>query len=80
MNSISANEILQILAHQWAGTEDIKRIGSVGKNRALKIKKEIIQKLEESEEGYSLPRDKVPMEEVMKYFKLNIEFFGTLVY
>ncbi len=78
MNSISASEILKILAHQWAGTEDIKRIGSIGNNKALKIKREIVQRLKDKGDEYALPRNKVPMEEVMKYFKLNVEYLTKL--
>jgi hypothetical protein len=78
MNSISASEILKILAHQWAGTEDIKRIGSIGNNKALKIKREIVQRLKDTGDEYALPRNKVPMEEVMKYFKLNVEYLTKL--
>ena len=41
VNSLNAEELLQILSKLWASTEDIKKIGCVGKNKALKIKNEI---------------------------------------
>ena len=78
MNSISASEMLKILAHQWAGTEDIMRIGAVGMNKALKVKSEIVKSLKESDQEYKLPRNKVPMEEVMKYFRINIDYLSRL--
>jgi len=48
------------------------RIGNIGEARALKIKKEIAIQLQEK--GYALPRNKVPMESVLKHFKINIEY------
>ena len=78
MNSISANEMLNMLGHQWADTKDIMKIGSVGKNKAISIKKLIAKKLEESEKEYALPNNKVPMEEVMKYFNINIDYLSRL--
>ncbi len=72
MNSITADEILSLICHQWAGTKDIMKIGNIGEGRALKVKREITDLL--NEEGYVLPRNKVPMESVIKYFKINIDF------
>lgn len=72
MNNVTADEILGIIHFQWAGTKEIMKIGNVGEARALRIKKEISSDL--VEKGYTLPRNKVPMEFVLKYFKINIEF------
>ncbi len=72
MNSLSANEILDVICTQWAGTKEIMKLGHIGENRALKIKKEIQNKL--LSEGYALPRYHVPMESVVEYFKINVEY------
>lgn len=72
MNSITAKEILNLVKYQWAGTKEIMKIGSVGEARALRIKKEISLNL--MDKGYVLPRNKVPMEAVIKYFKINLEY------
>lgn len=72
MNNVTADEILEIIHYQWAGTKEIMKIGNIGEARALKIKKQLINEL--IEKGYTLPRNKVPMEVVIKHFKINIEF------
>jgi len=72
MNNVTATEILEIIHFQWAGTKEIMKIGNIGEARALKIKKTITSDL--LEKGYTLPRNKVPMEVVLKYFKINIDY------
>ena len=72
MNNVTAEEILTLMCYQWAGTKDIMKIGNVGETRALKIKKENTETL--LEKGYDLPRNKIPMESVIKHFKINIEY------
>lgn len=70
MEKISANKLLETINNQWASTQDIMKIGCVGKNQALKIKREIKNKLEL--EGYFLPKNLVTMESVLAYFKISI--------
>lgn len=77
MNSITANEILEMSCYQWAGTKEIMKIGNVGQARALRIKKEIALNL--IDKGYVLPRNKVPMESVIKHFKINIDYLRKMV-
>ena len=72
MNNVTAEEILALMCYQWAGTKDIMKIGNVGETRALRIKKEITESL--LEKGYVLTRNKIPMESVIKHFKINIEY------
>lgn len=72
MNNVTADEILDLIHYQWAGTKEIMKIANIGEARALKIKKQLINEL--LEQGYTLPRNKVPMEVVLKHFKINIEF------
>jgi len=70
--SASASEMLEILKKQWLNTKDIKILASVGYEKAIKIKKEIIKNVEE--QGYFLPSGLVPSEEVIKYLNLNIKY------
>ena len=56
MNKITNNELLNIINKQWASTNDIMKIGCVGKNQALKIKKEILDELK-IEMGVTLDSD-----------------------
>lgn len=72
MRRISANEVLDIVSNQWAGTNEIMQIGCVGKNKALEIKKEI--QVQADTNGYFLPKNLVPMEYVIDYFKINIPY------
>lgn len=72
MSNLKAEEVLDMICYQYAGTKEIMKIGSLGEVRALKIKKEITTRLKQ--DGYTLPRNKVPMEEVVKYFKINIDY------
>ncbi len=76
MKIISAREMLNIINKPWAGTNEIMQIGCIGKNKALEIKKEIKQNLEQ--EGYYLPKNLVPMESVTKYFKIDINYLNRI--
>lgn len=76
MNEMTAEETLKIINKQWATTKDIMKIACIGEARALKIKKSIQEKLYDDE--YVLPRNKIPMEEVIKYFKINIDFLKKI--
>lgn len=74
---LSAQELLNLLSSQWADTETLMKIGCVGYNKALDIKKEIVSTAES--EGYYLPRGLVPMEMVVDYFKINISYLKKFV-
>ena len=70
-NELTVAEVLQLSEKMYATTKDVMKIGSVGESRALKIKNDIKKCLEL--EGYVLPRNKVIMSEVLKYFKVDIQ-------
>ena len=36
---LNADEILKLVASQWASAQDIMKLGSVGRNKAYAIKK-----------------------------------------
>ena len=76
MNNVTASEILEMSNYQWAGTKEIMKLGNIGEARALKIKKEIAQQL--IDEGYVLPRNKIPMEIVIKYLKINLDYLRKI--
>lgn len=69
INSLNAEELLEILSKLWASTDDIKKIGCVGKNKALKMKNEIRNQM--VDDNMVFPRYMVSMEYVKKYFKIN---------
>lgn len=76
MNNITAHEILDMANYQWAGTKEIMKLGNMGEARALKIKREITSQL--LSDGYVLPRNKIPMENVINYLKINIDYLKKI--
>ncbi len=74
--TLNSSELLELLKNQWATVNDIKAIGRVGTNKAQEIKREIKDDLEN--QGYRLPRGLVPMEFVVKYFSININYLKRM--
>lgn len=70
--NLTANEVLILINKQWATTNDIKLIGRVGTAAAYRVKREIITLLEEKK--VFVPSGVVPMDEVIKYFNININY------
>lgn len=50
---MSTNETLELLSKQWCSLQDLMKLTNLGRNSALKIRKEIITDLEDK--GYKLP-------------------------
>lgn len=49
---MSANETLELLSKQWCSLQDLMKLTNLGRNSALKIRKEIITNLEEKVINY----------------------------
>ena len=69
IKNISTNEMRELTNQIWASTEDIKKIGCIGKNKALEIKKEIREQMKQDKMIF--PRNLVAMEYVIKYFHID---------
>lgn len=69
---MNAEETLKIISKQWCSIEDLKKISHLGNNNVYKLKKEIQKELEE--QGYILPKGLIPMCEVVKKLKIDIEY------
>lgn len=67
--SLTAEELVVIMNKLWASTKDIQDIGCIGEGKALKIKREIRNKM--VDEGMTFPRYLVSMEYVIDYFKID---------
>ncbi len=67
--SLNANQVLETISKLWASTADIQKIGCVGYNKALKIKREIRNQM--VDDGMVFPRYMVSMEYVIKYFNID---------
>ena len=73
---LSAEEMLDILNSQWATVQDIMKIGAVGRNKARDIKNKISDDIISTE--LKLPNNLVPMERVIDYFKINVDFLVSI--
>lgn len=69
---MKANKLLEIISKQWCNTEDLIKITGLGRNTVLKLKKQIKNNL--TAQGYSLPSGLLPMNEVVKYLKIDIDY------
>ena len=73
---LQADQMLTTLNKQWATIQDIMLVGSLGRNKARDIKNEIARKIEA--EGKKLPNNLVPMEKVIEYFNINVEYLVNI--
>lgn len=74
---MSANETLELLSKQWYSLQDLMKLTNLGRNSALKIRKEIITDLEDK--GYKLPCGLIPMCEVVNKLNININYLQNMV-
>ena len=73
---LPADQMLAALNKQWATIQDIMLVGSLGRNKARDIKNEIAEKIKQ--EGKKLPNNLVPMEKVIEYFNINVEYLVSI--
>ncbi len=74
---MSANETLELLSKQWCSLQDLMKLTNLGRNSALKIRKEIITDLEDK--GCKLPCGLIPMCEVVNKLNININYLQNMV-
>ena len=73
---MSAKETLELLSKQWCSLQDLMKLTNLGRNSALKIRKEIITDLEDK--GYKLPCGLIPMCEVVNNLNININYLQNM--
>lgn len=73
---MSANETLELLSKQWCSLQDLMKLTNLGRNSALKIRKEIITDLEDK--GYKLPCGLIPMCEVVNKLNIDINYLQNI--
>lgn len=73
---MSANETLKLLSKQWYSLQDLMKLTNLGRNSALKIRKEIITDLEDK--GYKLPCGLIPMCEVVNKLNIDINYLQNM--
>ena len=67
---------LIILKKVWCDTNDLMKLSQLGINNTTKLKKEIKTDLEN--QGYLLPKGKLPMIEVIKKLKIDIDYLERI--
>ena len=72
---MTANETLQLIAQHWCNLNDLMKLAGVGRNSALKIKNQIKTALES--EGRYVPKNAIPMQEVVKLLDIHIEYLES---
>lgn len=73
---MSANDTLELLAKQWCTLSDLMKLTNLGRNSALKIRKEIINDLENK--VYKLPCGLIPMCDVVNKLDININYLQNI--
>lgn len=72
---MTASETLDLIAKQWCNLEELMRLGQFGRNSALKVKREIKNKL--VKQGYKIPNHLIPMKEVVYYLDIDIPYLES---
>lgn len=74
---MEAQETLNLISKQWCTLEDLMALGEFGRNSALKVKRDIKNKL--INQGYKIPSHVIPMKEVVDYLNININYLESRV-
>lgn len=74
---MEVQETLDLISKQWCTLEDLMALGEFGRNSALKVKREIKNKL--INQGYKIPSHVIPMKEVVDYLNININYLESRV-
>lgn len=75
---MTAVEILELLSKQWCYLQGLMKLTSLGRNSALKIRKEIITDL--TDQGYKLPCNLIPMCEVVNKLNINVPYLKEMAH
>ncbi len=73
---MDARETLKLISKQWCNLDDLMLLAEIGKNNAVKLRKEIKQDL--INQGYTLPNNRLPMIEVVNKLKININYLEKM--
>lgn len=73
---MTAKETLDLISKQWCDLNDLRKLTGLGKNSASKLKNEI--RINLLNKGYQLPSKLLPMNEVVNYLKININYLQKM--
>lgn len=73
---MDARETLKLISKQWCDLNDLMKLAEIGKNNAVKLRREIKNDL--TLKGYILPSNRLPMIEVVNKLKININYLEKM--
>lgn len=73
---MDARETLKLISKQWCNLDDLMLLAEIGKNNAVKLRKEIKEDL--INQGYTLSNNRLPMIEVVNKLKININYLEKM--
>ena len=73
---MNARETLKLISKQWWDINDLMKLAEIGKNNAVKLRREIKDEL--ILKGYTLPNNRLPMIEVVNKLKININYLEKM--
>lgn len=76
MESLSAKEFLEIVSKPWCSSQDFRKLSNTGKNKTLKLMKELRYQLEQ--DNYYMPYNMLPMDKVVEYLNLNFTYLNMV--
>ena len=59
---MTVDETLKLIAQQWCNLSDLMKLANIGRNSSL---------------GYYVPKNAVPMQEVVKYLNIDIDYLES---
>jgi hypothetical protein len=74
---INVKETLEILSKPWCDVNDIMKLAGCGRNNALKIRKAVVNELENK--GYILPTNLVPTDILIKKIYVNLDYITKMI-
>lgn len=74
---MTASETLDLISKQWCSLDDLMKLGQFDRNSALKVKREIKNKL--TNQGYKIPNHLIPMKEVVDYLDINVCYLESRI-
>ena len=73
---MDARETLKLISKQWCDLNDLMKLAEIGKNNAIKLRREIRNDL--TLKGYIFPNNRLPMIEVVNKLKININYLEKM--
>ena len=73
---MDASETLKLISKQCCNLDDWMKLAEIGKNNAVKLRREIKNDL--INKGYTLPNNRLPMIEVVNKLKTKINYLEKM--